>query len=135
LKVFARRDDFDGSPAFSSVCIRVHLWPKESCLRHSRAVGPAFQAAAGLRHGVDAGWKVGGRLKAGPHFAPDATARRPHESYDGRTMNRADLYLKVELDLDDLEKPERIAAEICRLLRKVYGVRQVEVSSIVERER
>jgi hypothetical protein len=51
------------------------------------------------------------------------------------TMIRADLYLKVELDLDDLEKPERIAAEICRMLRKLYGVRQVEVSSIVERER
>jgi hypothetical protein len=50
-------------------------------------------------------------------------------------MNRADLYLKLELDLDDLEKPERIAAEICRMLRKVYGVRQVEVSSIVERDR
>jgi hypothetical protein len=32
-------------------------------------VGSAFQAAAGLRPGVDADWKVGGRLKAGPHFA------------------------------------------------------------------
>jgi hypothetical protein len=50
-------------------------------------------------------------------------------------MNRADVYLKVELDLDDLEKPERIAAEICRMLRRVYGVRQVEVSNIVERDR
>jgi phosphoribosylanthranilate isomerase len=33
------------------------------------AVGPAFQAAAGLRPGGDADWKVGGRLKARPHFA------------------------------------------------------------------
>jgi phosphoribosylanthranilate isomerase len=31
-------------------------------------VGPAFQAAAGLRPGVDADWKVGGRPKARPHF-------------------------------------------------------------------
>jgi hypothetical protein len=50
-------------------------------------------------------------------------------------VNCADLYLKVELDLEDLERPERIAAEICRMLRKVYGVRQVEVSSIVEGDR
>jgi urease accessory protein len=34
-----------------------------------RLVGPAFQAAAGLRPGVDADWKVGGRLKARPHKA------------------------------------------------------------------
>jgi hypothetical protein len=33
-------------------------------------VGPAFQAAAGLRPGVDADLKVGGRLKARPHFVP-----------------------------------------------------------------
>jgi len=45
------------------------------------------------------------------------------------------VYLKVELDLDDRETPERLAAEICRMLRKVYGVRQAEVSSIVERDR
>jgi hypothetical protein len=49
-------------------------------------------------------------------------------------MLRTDVYLKVELDLDDRETPERLAAEICRMLRKVYGVRQAEVSSIVERE-
>jgi hypothetical protein len=49
-------------------------------------------------------------------------------------MPRTDVYLKVELDLDDRESPERLAAEICRMLRKVYGVRQAEVSSIVERE-
>ena len=49
-------------------------------------------------------------------------------------MQRTDLYLKVELNLDDQESPERVAAEICRLIRKVYGVRQVEVSSMVERE-
>ena len=44
------------------------------------------------------------------------------------------MYLKVELDLDEREKPEKLASEMCRMLRKLYGVRQAEVSSIVERE-
>jgi hypothetical protein len=47
---------------------------------------------------------------------------------------RTDLYLKVELDLDSKEKPERVAAEICRIIRRVYGVRKAEVSSMVERD-
>jgi hypothetical protein len=47
---------------------------------------------------------------------------------------RTDLYLKVELDLDPKETPDRVAAEICRVIRRVYGVRKAEVSSMVERE-
>jgi len=35
-----------------------------------------------------------------------------------------DVYLKVELDLDSKEKPERVAAEICRTIRRIYGVRR-----------
>ena len=49
-------------------------------------------------------------------------------------MPRTDLYLKVELDLDEEESVERVASEVCRQIRKVYGVRNAEVSSIVERE-
>jgi hypothetical protein len=49
-------------------------------------------------------------------------------------MPRTDLYLKVELDLDEKEKPERVAAEICRQIKKVYGVRSAEVSNIVEKD-
>ena len=49
-------------------------------------------------------------------------------------MARLDVYLKIELDLDDRERPERLASEIVRMIRKLYGVRQAEVSSIVERE-
>jgi len=49
-------------------------------------------------------------------------------------MARTDLYLKVELDLDEKERPERIASEICRLIRKQYGVRGAEVSSMVEKD-
>jgi hypothetical protein len=49
-------------------------------------------------------------------------------------MARLHVYLKVELDLDEKEKPERLASEICRQIRKVYGVRSAEVSSIVDKE-
>lgn len=49
-------------------------------------------------------------------------------------MQRTDLYLKVEIDLDEKEQPERLAGEICRQIRKIYGVRSAEVSNIVERE-
>jgi hypothetical protein len=49
-------------------------------------------------------------------------------------MPRTDIYIKVELDLDEREKPERVASEICRLVRKVYGVRSAEVSSMVDKD-
>ena len=49
-------------------------------------------------------------------------------------MARTNLYLKIELDLDPKESPERVAAEISRAIRRVYGVRKVEVSSMIERE-
>jgi hypothetical protein len=49
-------------------------------------------------------------------------------------MPRTDLYLKVELDLDKDEKPDRVASEICRLIRRVYGVRSAEVSSTVGKD-
>jgi len=50
-------------------------------------------------------------------------------------MPRTDLYLKVEIDLDEREQPERLANEICRQIRRVYGVRSAEVSNIIEREK
>jgi hypothetical protein len=65
-------------------------------------------------------------------FARD-THRRISLSYH-RDMRRTDLYLKVELILDDKEQPEKLAAEICRMIRKVYGVRSAEVSSMIEKE-
>ncbi len=49
-------------------------------------------------------------------------------------MVRTDVYLKVELVLDEHEPVERVTAEICRQIRKLHGVRQAEVSSTVERE-
>ncbi len=50
-------------------------------------------------------------------------------------MRRTDLYVKVELSYDDEEKVERLATEICRLIRKVYGVRNAEVTSMIERDK
>jgi hypothetical protein len=49
-------------------------------------------------------------------------------------MPRTDVYLKVEVEVEEDESPERVAAEICRMIRKVYGVRNAEVSNIVARE-
>ena len=49
-------------------------------------------------------------------------------------MRRTDIYLKVELALDEKETAERVAAEICRQIGKLHGVRQAEVSSMVERD-
>jgi len=62
-----------------------------------------------------------------------SSSYRMRASYH-RNVPRTDLYLKVELDLDSKEKPERVAAEICRIIRRVYGVRKAEVSSMVERD-
>jgi hypothetical protein len=49
-------------------------------------------------------------------------------------MQRVDLYIKVELVLEDEEKPERVAKEICRTLEKMYVVRSAEPSNFVSRE-
>ena len=45
-----------------------------------------------------------------------------------------DLYIKVEVELDQDEAPERIANEICRMLQKMYFVRSAELSNAVSRE-
>jgi hypothetical protein len=49
-------------------------------------------------------------------------------------MQRVDLYIKVEVDLDEDEKPERVAREICRQIEKIYVVRSAELSNAVARE-
>jgi len=33
-----------------------------------------------------------------------------------------------------MEQPEWLASEICRMKRKIYGVRSAEVSNMVEKE-
>ena len=47
---------------------------------------------------------------------------------------RFDLYVKIELDLPESEQPDKLAAEICRQLQKIYGVRNAEVQNTVRVE-
>lgn len=46
-------------------------------------------------------------------------------------MSRTALYLKVEVDHDERERPERLAEEICRRLLKMPGVRSAQLSAAV----
>jgi hypothetical protein len=51
---------------------------------------------------------------------------------NGVEMPFSDLFLKIEIEHDDDENPERLADEICRTIqRKIYGVRSAELSSYV----
>jgi phosphoribosylformylglycinamidine (FGAM) synthase PurS component len=49
-------------------------------------------------------------------------------------MQRVDLYIKVEVELDEEEKPDRVAAEICRQLQKNYVVRHAELTNAIRHE-
>lgn len=49
-------------------------------------------------------------------------------------MQRVDLYIKVEVVLEDEENPERVASEICRQIEKLYVVRAAELSNIQTRD-
>jgi hypothetical protein len=39
------------------------------------------------------------------------------------------LFIKVEIEHDDEEKPQKLGADICRQILRVYGVRSAEVSN------
>jgi hypothetical protein len=49
-------------------------------------------------------------------------------------MQRLDLYIKVEVELDEDETPERVANEICKQIEKIYVVRSAELSNAVARD-
>lgn len=49
-------------------------------------------------------------------------------------MKRVDLFIKVELELDENENTERVAGEIVRQLEKLYVVRRAEVSNAVAKD-
>jgi len=49
-------------------------------------------------------------------------------------MPRTNLFLKVEVEHDPEERPERLAEEMCRQLLKVYGVRSAELSNFTPAE-
>jgi hypothetical protein len=61
---------------------------------------------------------------------------RPHNLVYAKmkTMKRMDLYIKVEVELEEGEKPEKVANEICRVVQKLYPVRSAELSSAVVKE-
>ncbi len=45
-------------------------------------------------------------------------------------MKSIDVYIKVEVDLNETEHPKKFAEELCRILKKVYGVRKAEINNI-----
>ncbi len=49
-------------------------------------------------------------------------------------MKRVDLYIKVEVELDEEETADRVAREICRQIEKMYVVRAAELSSSIARD-
>lgn len=49
-------------------------------------------------------------------------------------MPRTDFYLKVVVDHDDDDAPQKLADEICRQISKVYGVRTAELSNFITRK-
>ena len=44
-------------------------------------------------------------------------------------MQRIQLYLKVVIDADDDERPDKLGRELYRLLKKFHGVTEVEVTN------
>jgi hypothetical protein len=46
-------------------------------------------------------------------------------------MPRSDLFLKIQIEHDERDSPERLASEICRAVKKMYGVRLAELTNYV----
>jgi hypothetical protein len=49
-------------------------------------------------------------------------------------MSRTNLFLKVEIEHEKDEKPQRLGEDLCRKLLKVYGVRSAELASYTATE-
>lgn len=49
-------------------------------------------------------------------------------------MKRVDLYIKVEVELDEEETADGVAREICRQIEKMYVVRSAELSNSIARD-
>jgi tetrahydromethanopterin S-methyltransferase subunit G len=49
-------------------------------------------------------------------------------------MERTNLFFKVEVEHDREEMPERIGAEIARVIGKLYGVRSAELTSFTTKD-
>jgi hypothetical protein len=46
-------------------------------------------------------------------------------------MARTDFYIKVVVDHSDSENPERLAAELCRMIQKFHGVRSAALQNYI----
>ena len=44
-------------------------------------------------------------------------------------MAVTNLFIKVEIEHDKREEPQKLSAEICRQILRVYGVRSAELSN------
>jgi len=65
-----------------------------------------------------------------PHFTQMAGDAIHRDYRTIQVMTAFDMYLKVEVDLDEGENPKKFAEELCRILSRVYGVRRTEITSL-----
>ena len=49
-------------------------------------------------------------------------------------MAVTNLFIKVEVEVDEEERPEKLGAEICRQILKIYGVRSAELTNFTAAE-
>ncbi len=94
----------------------------------------AFRAAANCADIAVHGGTSSSSAPLTADFAQDGFEHRPTAIIGSAPMKRVDLYIKVTVDLEDEEKPERVAGEICRQVEKLYVVRAAELSSAVAKD-
>lgn len=46
-------------------------------------------------------------------------------------MKRIDVYVKIEVDLQESESAEQLSREMVRMILKFYGVRKAEVQNMI----
>jgi len=46
-------------------------------------------------------------------------------------MKRIDVYVKIEVDLQEGESAEKLSREMVRMIQKFYGVRKAEVQNMI----
>jgi hypothetical protein len=69
-----------------------------------------------------------------PQILQTRTCRFSKTLLSNEGMQRLDFYIKVQVELEEDENPEKVASELCRQLEKIYVVRSAEVSSTIARE-
>jgi hypothetical protein len=88
-------------------------------------------------NGTDIGLKRGtgtARAALAASFAQNWFRHAITKYYQIKDMKRVDLYIKVEVELEEDDTPEKVAREICRQVEKIYVVRKAELSSAVARD-